>query len=410
MNAAWNFICAIEAAGKKPGGARIQRKLIGDMTARLMLSLGGERPGVLECSAKLELPFDVSTATVPIRFRIGDWALVGAVERMVRDKVLTICPARLREEDGLVTDGVLGMFKDRPVVALTASREVDKLFVRIGGFEDSAITSDRATQSAACAVKEREGRAKAGNEAQPKDEDARHEHSRRLRETAAGRQREKEKRVYGDIAAPLATINIRPAVLKTGNSNLAMAFLNEIPATKSTSGQYKHEGIVQQLKVALSVQMLLTCHGLRVLLGSAAGAESKLAAMPIGLGDIPSRLVTGREHLASLTAFRSEDELEQWAKQKYAALRSGGEGHNANDWLTDAIPAETEPVRILFRAYQRAQLVFAARRKASGMNAKAAAATLEAAYNDANTHLSAVEACQVAIFADAKPCRTRSSR
>ena len=402
MNAAWNFICAIEAAGEKPGGARIQRELIGDMTARLMLSAGGERPSVLECSAKLELPFDVITATVPIRFRIGDWALVGAVVGMVRDKVLTICPAKLREEDGLVTDGVLGMFKDRPVVALTASREVDKLFVRIGGFGNSAITSDRATQSAACAVKEQDGRAKAGKQAQPKDEDARREHSRRLRETAAERQREKEKREYGDIPAPLATINIRPTVLKTGDSNLVMAVLSEIPATKSTSGQYKHEGSVQQLKVALSVQMLLTFHGLRALLGGAGRAVKELAAMPIGLGDIPSRLVTGREHLASLTAFRSEQELEKWANHKYAASRSGGERHT-NDWLGDAIRAETETVRILFRAYQRAQLVVTAQRKASGTKEDATAATLEAAYNDANTHLSVTEACQVAIFADINP-------
>lgn len=402
MNNAWNFICAVEAAGEKPGGTRIQRKLVGDMTARLMLPFGDERPGIFECSAKLELPFDVTTATILIRFRISDWALVGAVERMVRDRVLTICPARLREEDGLVTDGVLGMFKDRPVVAITASREVDKLFVRIGGFGDSAITSDHVAQSAAFTVKERQGKAKMGKEAQPKDEDARREHSRRLRETATERQRDKEKREYGDVPVPLATINIRPTVLKTSNSNLAMAFLNEIPATKSTSGQYKQERIVQRLKVALSVQMLLTSHGLRVLVGSATGAESELAAMPIGLGDIPSRLVTGREHLASLTAFRSEDELEQWAKHKYAAVRSGGDRHT-NDWLTDAIRAETEPVRIIFRAYQRAQLVFAARRKASGMKAKAADRKLEAAYNDGSTHLSAIDACQVAIFADINP-------
>lgn len=402
MNSAWNFICAVEAAGAKPGGARIQRKLVGDMTARLMLPFGDESPGIFERSAKLELPFDVTTATILIRFRVSDWALVGAVDRMVRDRVLTICPARLREEDGLVTDGVLGIFKDRPVVAITASPEVDKLFVRIGGFGVSAITSDYATNSAAFTVKEGEGKAKTGKEAQAKDEDARRERSRKLRETVAERQRDKEKREYGDIPAPLATINIRPTLLKTGSSNLAMAFLNEIPATKSTSGQYKHGGIVQQLKVALSVQMLLTSHGLRVLLGSASGAESELAAMRIGLGDIPSRLVTGREHLASLTAFRSEDELEQWAKHKYAAVRSGGERHT-NDWLTDAIRAETEPVRILFRAYQRAQLVLAARRKASGMNAKAADRKLEAAYVDTNTHLSVIEACQVAIFADANP-------
>lgn len=403
MNAAWNFICAIEAAGEKPGGARVQRKLIGDLTARLMLSPGDEHPSVFECSAELQLPFDVATATIPIRFRISDWALVEAVERMVRDKILTIFPVRLREEDGLVTDGVLGIFKDRPVVALTASREVDKLFVRIGGFRDSAITSDRAAQSAAHTAKEGEQIAKAGKQSQSKGEDARRARSRKLRETAAERQRDKEKREYGDIPAPLATINIRPRVLKTGNSNLAMAFLNEIPATKSTSGQYRHEGIVQQLRIAFSVQMLLTSHGLRVLLGSAAGAELELAAMPIGLGDIPSRLVTGREHLASLTAFSTEDELAQWAMHKYAALRSGGEGHNASDWLTEAVRAETEPVRILFRAYQRAQLVFAARRKASGMNAKAADRKLEAAYNDANTQLSVIEACQVAIFADANP-------
>ena len=136
------FLAAARVGGIQANASR-PAEFIGDMTGKLTLSSGDEQPSVFECSAELQLPFDVTTATIPIRFRIDDWALVEAVERIVRDKVLTILPVRLREEDGLVTDGVLGVFKDRPVVALTASREVDKLFVRIGGFRGSTITSDR---------------------------------------------------------------------------------------------------------------------------------------------------------------------------------------------------------------------------------------------------------------------------
>ncbi|MCR6734069.1 MAG: hypothetical protein NVV83_08280 [Afipia sp.] len=135
MTAAWNFVCAVEAVGKTPEGPHFQRTLMHRITQKLLQTVGEKRPGVVECPAELGLPPYLPTATVPVRFQIGDWAFVTAVERMVRNGALQAGLVQLWEENGFVTSGIQGTHNGRPVMTITAAREIETLFVRIGAFD-----------------------------------------------------------------------------------------------------------------------------------------------------------------------------------------------------------------------------------------------------------------------------------
>lgn len=135
MSAAWDFVCAIEAIGETPVGAEFQQRLMRTMAQKLCLAVGDKRPCILEFSAELGLPSYLPTATIPVRFHVGNWATVSAVERMVRNGVLQAAPVQLWEESGLVTRGVQGMRNGRPVMTITAARSIETLFVRIGAFD-----------------------------------------------------------------------------------------------------------------------------------------------------------------------------------------------------------------------------------------------------------------------------------
>lgn len=238
---------------------------------------------------------------------------------------------------------------------------------------------------------------KGPNKANEKD---RRNKARKRRESAALRQREQDAREYGEIPPPLATFEILPKVLQTGNSNMVMAFMKEMPPKKNFAGRDKQTGVVQLLNIALGVQMLLAYHCLVVLLGSGARAKEELGKIGGGSDTVDYRLNVGREHLPKRTAFESEDELKLWAPLKLQME------HGAAPWGTELvkkIEAETEAVRLLSRAYDRAQRVAAAHKEAAEMSAADAAARLELAYTHPGTHVSWVEACQIAIFADINP-------
>ena len=194
------------------------------------------------------------------------------------------------------------------------------------------------------------------------------------RENAAKRQSAKEEQEYPSIPAPLATFEILSKVLDTGTSNSVMPVARAIPWTKDFEGKYKQDGIVQRLNIALGVQTLVAYHGLVALLGSGARAKDELRALEVGIGDIDYRLGNGRKHLTSWTAFESEDELQRSALRKCAAQQAGGEA--STDVLREQIQAETQAVRLIFRAYQRAQVVLEAERKNVGKSADDAAARL----------------------------------
>lgn len=232
------------------------------------------------------------------------------------------------------------------------------------------------------------------------DEKERRNKARKRRENAARRQREQDARDYGEIPPPLATFEILPKVLQTGNSNVVMAFVKEMPPRKDFAGRYKQSGAVHHLNAALGVQTLLAYHCLTVLLRSGAQAKEELGKI-VGASDtVDYRLNVGREHLKSRTAFESEDDLKEWAPLK---LQMEHGAAPCATGLTKKIEAETKAVRLLSSAYDRAQRVAAAHKEAAEMSAADVAARLELAYTHPGTHVSWVEACQIAIFADVNP-------
>ena len=238
---------------------------------------------------------------------------------------------------------------------------------------------------------------KASNTANEKD---RRKKARKRRENAAVRQREQDARDYGEIPPPLAVFEILPNVLQTGNSGIVMAFVKEVLPKKDFAGRYEQSGVVQQLNIALGVQTLLAYHCLTALLGSGAKAKEELGKIGGGSDTVDYRLNVGREHLTSRTAFESEAELKLWAPLK---LQMDHEAAPCAAEFTKKMEAETEAVRLISRAYDRAQRVSAAHKEAADMAAADAAALLELAYTHSGTHVSWAEACQIAISADINP-------
>ncbi|MBV9978453.1 hypothetical protein [Bradyrhizobium sp.] len=234
------------------------------------------------------------------------------------------------------------------------------------------------------------------------DEKRKRNAARKRRENAAERQREQDAREYDEIPPPLATVEIMPTVLQTGDSDIAMAFVKEMQPKKDFAGRYTQVGTVQHLNIALGVQTLLSYHGLVALLGSGAQAKGELGKLGGGSDTIDYRLNVGRTHLASRTAFESEEELKLWALCKYR-LRMGHKAAPLGPEIGEKIVAESEAVRLVARAYDRAQRVSAAHKEAADMTADDAAVRLELAYTHSSTHVSSVEACQIALFADINP-------
>jgi hypothetical protein len=225
--------------------------------------------------------------------------------------------------------------------------------------------------------------------------------ARKRRENVRKRQPEAALREHPEITPPLATIRIFPKVLQTGNGNVVRGFVKEDRPKKTVEGRYKMTSLVKHLNIAVGVQTLLTYHALMVQLGSGARAKDELGLLRGGPGNIDYRLVVGRKHLADRTAFESEDEVKRWATNKFA--RANGTVADGGGRLRERLKAEMEAVRLVFRTYERAQLVLTAHSNAIEMDDDDGAVKLETAYSDLNTHLNAFEALQVAIFADINP-------
>lgn len=227
--------------------------------------------------------------------------------------------------------------------------------------------------------------------------------ARKRRENARERQRVAALHGLPEIPAPLATIRVFPRPLKTGNSDVVMPILMDIRAKKHVEGQYKMTAPVKHLSVALGVHTLLAYHALVVLLGTGVRAKEALRQLRGGPGDIDYRLVIGRKHLASRTAFESEDEVKRWATNKYAPVLAV-EAAPDEAAMQPLIEAETEAVRLVFRAYEHAQRALVARNDAMTMkDSEAATALLEQAFTHPSTQLTVAQALQVAMFADINP-------
>ena len=227
--------------------------------------------------------------------------------------------------------------------------------------------------------------------------------ARKRRENARQRQRTAALHGLPEIPAPLATIRVFPKPLKTGNSNVVMPILMETRSKKHVEGQYKMTALVNHLNVALGVHTLLTYHALVIILGTAARSKDALRQLRGGPGDIDYRLVIGRKHLASRTAFESEDEVKRWATNRYARVLAA-EAAPDEAAMLPIIETEMEAVRLVFRAYEHAQRTLVARNDAMTMkDGEAATALLEQAFTHPSTQLTAAQALQVAMFADINP-------
>lgn len=231
-------------------------------------------------------------------------------------------------------------------------------------------------------------------------ESERRRQARERREKARKRQREATLRLLPEVPAPLMTIRIMPKALKTGSSNIVVPMLLQNRPAKHIEGQHKMSPLVKHLNVALGVQTLLAYHGLFILLGTGALAKEELLRLRGGPGNIDYRLRIGRENLENWTGFDSEDHVKQWANNKYAHLKTVESALGFVDMRAHLIEAETEAVRFVFRAYERAQIVLAANNEAANMDNDKATAHREAAFSHARTHLAPFEVLQVAIFAD----------
>lgn len=138
------------------------------------------------------------------------------------------------------------------------------------------------------------------------------------------------------------------------------------------------------------------------MLGSGARAKEEFGKVGGGPGTIDSRLNVGRERLTDRTVLESEDEVKLWAHRKYG-LHVGHKTTQLGAEFAEKIEAETEAVRLVSCAYNRAQRMSAAHKEAADMTAADAAARLELEYTHSGTRVSSVEACQIAIFADINP-------
>jgi hypothetical protein len=112
------------------------------VTQALLAQVGDERPAVFECAAELAIAGVFPLHLFQLRFTIGDWAMVSVVGSAALRQSLRIEAFTLREEDGLDTYGLLGLHDNNPVIAITAAPTIEKVIVRIGGFDRSIVVHD----------------------------------------------------------------------------------------------------------------------------------------------------------------------------------------------------------------------------------------------------------------------------
>jgi hypothetical protein len=224
--------------------------------------------------------------------------------------------------------------------------------------------------------------------------------ARKRRANARNRQRAKAFEGLPEIPAPLATTRAFPKPINIGGTDVWISLFIQVGSNQDV-WRHKMTRLVQDIKEASAVHTLLTYHAIIVLLeGTGAKAKDELRRLRGGPGDIDYWLGIGRRHLASRTAFDSEDEVKRWADAKWALLKLP----RAPEFNEQSIFHETEAVRLLFRGYERAQLVLDALDNAVAMNDdNAATARLAEAYNHASTQMSEAEVLQISMLADVDP-------
>lgn len=248
---------------------------------------------------------------------------------------------------------------------------------------------------------------KAREKKQSVSESKRRRKARKRRANVRERQRAAAFDGLPELPAPLATTWTFPKPIDIDGANIWIGLFTQIGPDNDPFWRYEMKRLEQDLKESLGVYALLTYGALVFWLGSGGRAKDELQRLRGGPGNIDYWLGIGRDHLAHRTAFESENELRQWANVKWAFLPPLRTAEDIRQLMSD----EMEAVRLLFRAYQRVQIVFKALDKAiklldmkdNSADVDSAMALLQEAYTHPSTQLSEGETLQVAMFADVDP-------
>ncbi len=139
MSNALDFVLALERAGQAEDGLRFQRSFMQRATGLLQACVGDSRPATVKCTAQLGIAVLFPPEALELQFTIDHWAMVPVVEVAAAKRLLRIKQTELKERDGLATYGVLGLVKEKPIIAVTAAPMVETVFIRIGGFDRSIV-------------------------------------------------------------------------------------------------------------------------------------------------------------------------------------------------------------------------------------------------------------------------------
>ncbi|MDP2782132.1 hypothetical protein [Devosia sp.] len=198
------------------------------------------------------------------------------------------------------------------------------------------------------------------------------------------------------LTLPAATFLPTPMVGGVGPVSGDDLLLVPIQGRKETPGAYPPRKIVDRLRAGLAVQAILADCGLRALLGDRTRARDELQkALPrtgAHLRDI------GTGHLVVWTEFDNVEQVEHWAKAKYA-------GHPKIRNL-NAIPLDGElaPVKILSRALAHAERIVVAYDRAEREPPELAAIIIREAYAESpHTNLGLDDLFQIAMLGNINP-------
>ncbi|MET3927506.1 hypothetical protein [Devosia sp. 2618] len=198
------------------------------------------------------------------------------------------------------------------------------------------------------------------------------------------------------LTLPAATFLPTPMVGGLGPVSGDDLLLVPIQGRKETPGAYPPRKIVDRLRAGLAVQAILADCGLRALLGDRTRARDELQkALPrtsAHLRDI------GTGHLVVWTEFDNVEQVEHWAKAKYA-------GHPKIRNL-NAIPLDGElaPVTILSRALSHAERIVVAYDRAEREPPEQAASIIAEAYAESpHTNLGLDDLFQIAVLGNINP-------
>lgn len=400
MSTAFVVVHAIGSATKVSSKWMMLRHLVQQLLARV----GDDRPAVAEWEADVGIALLLPLPPVPVRFDIGDWALVEAVRTRLGEGRVRVEQFTLRD-GGRETYGVLGLIQDRLLISVTATVGDETLFVRIGGFDRSLAFHDGVLDAGTDDVETadpvlhatRSKRKKVGG---PRNIAERRALARARRKAATARQ-QVDMAALSDIAPPFMTIRVVPEPIKIGDSDVAAPLLMGIKPQKHIDGRNELAALTRRIQEVLGVQMVLAMCRLKVELGVRERVKEALAKT--AKADVDHLLRIGRREIANYTGYDTEDDVEQVTTGLHAEMNSLDQ-RAYEQGRQNRIAAEHLTIAILAKALGRARKVLAAFDKAMkrGFDEQSREG-LRKAYNDRATDMFVDEIIQVAMYADVDP-------